>query len=101
MRKCANLLVSPKVICFYAVQNTRRLSGLSHNTFFRNNHYTKYIDHEEVKLMDITSCSTLQAMNADVLFSSLKYVYYLANVSKMIRRCYSGSGVTNPGYIYA
>jgi len=28
-------------------------------------------------------------MNADALGSSCKYVYYLTNASKMIRRCYS------------
>jgi len=28
-------------------------------------------------------------MNDDALRSSIKYVYYLTNVPKMIRRCYS------------
>jgi len=34
-------------------------------------------------------------MNADAVLSSLKYIYYLTNISKMIRWCYSRSGVSN------
>ena len=34
----------------------------------------------------LTSRSTLQTMNGDLLRSSLKYVYYLTNVPKMISR---------------
>jgi len=37
----------------------------------------------------LASGSTLQAMNDAALRSSLKFVYYLTNVPKMIRRCYS------------
>ena len=37
----------------------------------------------------LASRSTLQAMNGAALRSSLKFVYYLTNVPKMIRRCHS------------
>jgi len=35
------------------------------------------------------SCSTLQVANDDALRPTLKYVYYLINAPKIIRRCYS------------
>jgi len=37
----------------------------------------------------LASRSTLQATNDDALRSSHRYVYYLTNVQKIIRRCYS------------
>jgi len=37
----------------------------------------------------LASRSTLQAMDDATLRSSLKLIYYLTNVPKMIRRCYS------------
>jgi len=37
----------------------------------------------------LASRSTLQAINDAASRSSLKFVYYLINVPKMIRRCYT------------
>jgi len=51
--------------------------------FFHNNHYTKYIDQEEVRFLNMyNQAYWLTNMNADALRLNLKYVYCLTNVLK-------------------
>jgi len=72
----------------WASHNTCCTTITAQNTFKWKSYFWTYT----TKAYRLTSRSTLRAMKADALCSMRKYIYYLTNVSKFTRRCYSNVG---------